>query len=208
MTDPYYNSILKERYNPEKWWGDAYQENSGLEQMYERVNALNPSLVIDAGCGRNKHKAHIKNLIGFDASAFPEADFHCPILEAPFEDNCADAVLALGSIQFISKEYIISNMEKIISWVKPGGLIEMRVLLQDEHAKNYINKYDKKGVKVPWDSSLRTDLAERFNLKYVVEPWIYNATAPLEVIKMNTNKIERSLFKRDLKRECWTWIKN
>lgn len=208
MTDPYYNSILTKRYNPETWWGDEFQENAGLEEMYARVNALNPTLVIDAGCGRNKHKRHIKNLIGIDASPFPEVDINCAILEASFQPNCADAVLALGSVQFISREYIIKNMEKLISWVKPGGLIEMRILLQDATAKEYIEKFDKQGVKVPWDSELRDYLSSQHNLSYVVTPWTYDATAPIDIIEKNAGKLERAMRKKDLKRECWTWIKN
>jgi trans-aconitate methyltransferase len=208
MTDLYYNSILTKRYNPETWWGDAYQENAGLEEMYARVNALDPTLVIDAGCGRNKHKEHIKNLIGIDASPFPEVDINCPILEATFQPNCADVVLALGSVQFISREYIIENMEKLISWVKPGGLIEMRVLVHDKTAKDWIEQYDQQGVKFPWDAELREYITNQYNLKYLIDPWTYQATAPIDVIKKNANKIKSAMAKRDLKRECWTWIKN
>lgn len=205
--DLYYTSILTGRYDPGKWWGDAYQENSGLEEMYDRINALNPTLVIDAGCGRNRHKPYIQNLIGFDASPFPEADIHCAISEAPFETNSADAVLVLGSVQFISRDYIISNMEKIISWVKFDGLIEMRTLLQNEQARNYIKKYDTRGVKVPWDNELRDYLSQIYNLEYVIEPWIYAATAPLEVIEKKAEIEEQAMAKRELKRECWTWRK-
>ena len=209
MTDLYYNTILTKRYNPETWWGDAYQENAGLEEMYARVNALDPKLVIDAGCGRNKHKEHIKNLIGIDASPFPEVDINCPILEATFQPNSADVVLALGSVQFISREYIIENMEKLISWVKPGGLIEMRVLVHDKTAKDWIEQYDRQGVKVPWDAELREYITNQYNLKYLIDPWTYQATASIDVIKQNEHKIkgEGAMSKRDLKRECWTWRK-
>ena len=199
---------MPRRYNPETWWGDEFQENAGLEEIYARINALNPNLVIDAGCGRNKHKAHIKNLIGIDASPFPEVDIHCAILDAPFEPNSADAVLALGSVQFISREYIIENMQKIISWVRPGGLIEMRVLLQNDIAKDYIKKYDKRRVKISWDPELQDYLSTQHNLSYLVTPWVYEATAPMDVIEKNSQREGRAMAKRELKRECWTWIKN
>lgn len=208
MIDPYYDSILTKRYNPETWWGDEFQENAGLEEMYTRINALNPTLVIDAGCGRNKHKSYIKNLIGFDASPFPEVDINCPILEAKFNPASADAVLCLGSVQFISREYIIENMDRIISWVRPGGLIEMRVMVTDENAKNFIEMYDPQSVKYPWDVALRNDLSVRHNLDYVVNPWTYQATAPIDTVKKKAGNIESAMLKRQLKRECWTWIKN
>lgn len=208
MTDLYYSTIMPKRYNPSTWWGDDFQENAGLEAMYQRINSLNPSLVIDAGCGRNKHKSKIKNLIGFDASPFPEVDINCTILEASFEKESADAVLCLGSVQFISKEYIIENMERVISWVKPGGLIEMRTLLTDETAKEFISNFDKKSAKYPWDSELRDYISKTYNLSYLIEPWIYQATAPLSLIEKKSIKMEKALKFRELKRECWTWIKN
>ena len=208
MTDPYYDTIMPKRYNPATWWGDDFQENAGLEAMYQRINALDPKLVIDVGCGRNKHRQRIPNLIGFDASPFPEVDRHCTILEAEFEINSADAVLCLGSVQFISREYIIENMDRVFSWVKPGGLIEMRVLLSDDSALEYIATFDKRSAKYPWNDELRNWITEQYNLSYVIEPWIYNATAPMSVIEQKSNEIEKTLKFRDLKRQCWTWQKN
>ena len=168
MVDQYYNSGLPKKYNPDEWWGDSYQENAGFEEMYARINALNPTLVIDAGCGRNNHKAHIKNLIGFDASPFTEVDIHCPILEAPFETETADAVLALGSVQYISREYILANMEKIISWVKPGGLIEIRVKFNNTFSQEYHKVYDKDVVRYLWDDELRNEITKKYNLEYPI----------------------------------------
>lgn len=209
FNDPYYDTILVKRYNPKKWNGDAFQENAGLEELYERINSLNPNLVIDAGCGRNAHKKHIKNLVGFDASPFPEIDYHCPILEAPFEKECADAVLCLGSVQFISRDYIIENMDRVISWVKPGGLIEMRVMVADEDAKRFWKEYDPKGVKYPWDAELREEIAKKHNLEYLIEPWTYQSTANEEELKKRNRSLdeERIQLRASQKRECWTWRK-
>lgn len=206
--DPYYNTIMPKRYNPNRWHGDDFQINAKLDQLYERVNALDPKLVIDVGCGRNKHKGHIKNLIGFDASPFPEADLHCPILEAEFEPESADAILVLGSVQFISREYIIENIDRAISWVRPGGLIEMRVMVFDDQAEEFMSKYDKRSVKVAWDDELKAEVAKKHNLSYVVEPWFYQAMATDESIQRNAGRLHRAMAKRELKRENWTWIKN
>ena len=206
MNDLYYTK-LTDRFHPDWWWGDSFQENAGFEEMYARVNSLDPGLVIDVGCARNKHKPYIKNLIGFDANPFPEADMHCPISEAPFKPNCADAILVLGSVQFISREYIIENMETIIPWVRPGGLIEMRTLFHDQKAKEFIRKFNDDNVKVPWDEELRKFLSDKYNLEYVIEPWLYDATASIELIEKRARVKERSLAKRELKRECWTWRK-
>jgi hypothetical protein len=207
FDDPYYQTLLPKRYDPDTWDGDDFQANARLDEIYTRINALNPMLVIDAGCGRNKHKAHIQNLVGFDASDFPEVDINCPILEAPFDPESADAVLCLGSVQFISREYIIENMDRIISWVKPGGLIEMRVMYADETAKTYWAVFDPKGVKYPWDKELREEITKKHNLEYAVEPWFYNSELDEDAKSKNYKKEGRLNLRQQLKRECWTWRK-
>lgn len=224
--DLYYQTTLPQRYNPKQWNGNTFQERSGIEEMYDRINALKPSLVIDAGCGKNQHKYFIKNLIGFDASPYPNVDMHCAIQDAPFEPNCADAVLALGSVQYISRDYVLKNIEKIISWVKPGGLIEMRVVFNDDFSRAYHQIYDKDAVRFFWDDELREEITSTYNLQYEVEPWIYKATAPAGVLekkykKFTKRKIETGLkteedlakiqykdsLMQNLKRQCWTWRK-
>lgn len=224
--DLYYQTTLPERYSPTGWKGDHFQENAGLEEMYDRVNALNPTLVIDAGCGKNKHKPFIQNLVGFDASPYTHVDLNCSILDAPFEPESADAVLALGSIQYISREYILENIDRVISWVKPGGLIEMRVMLHDQCSIDYHAVYDKDAVRYFWDDELRNEVTQKYDLEYVVEPWVYNATAAQEMLDKKYRKFRRKWvmpglrtqqwlddiklkdsLMQHLKRQCWTWRK-
>jgi SAM-dependent methyltransferase len=225
--DLYYQTTLPSRYGPTTWKGNHFQENAGIEEMYARVNALDPTLVIDAGCGKNKHKPFIKNLIGFDASPYLGVDMNCAILDAPFEPASADAVLCLGSIQYINEEYILANIDKVISWVKPGGLIEMRVMLNDAFSQEYHKVYDKDAVRHPWDDQLRNKITEKYNLEYVVEPWTYNATASIELLERKYRKFQRKRvdtgrkdqewlesvklkdsLMQQLKRQCWTWRKS
>ena len=201
--DLYYQTTLPSRYKPSDWRGYHFQENAGIEEMYARVNALNPTLVIDAGCGQNQHKPFIKNLIGFDASPFPGVDRNCAILDAQFEPASADAVLCLGSIQYISKEYILANIDKVISWVKPGGLIEMRTMLNDTFSQEYHAVYDKDAVRYLWDDRLRNKITEKYNLEYVVDPWTYNATAPLELLKTKYERMKRKQVDTGLKDQNW-----
>jgi trans-aconitate methyltransferase len=225
--DLYYQTTLPDRYRPTGWKGNHFQENAGIEEMYARINALDPTLVIDAGCGKNKHKPFIKNLIGFDASPYLGVDMCCAILDAEFEPASADAVLCLGSIQYIDEEYILANIDKVISWVKPGGLIEMRVMLNDTVSQEYHKVYDKDAVRYPWDDQLRNKITEKYNLEYVVEPWIYNATASIELLERKYRKFQRKQvdtglkdkewlesvklkdsLMQELKRQCWTWRKS
>ena len=219
--DLYYQTTLTKKYKPQKWIGYLFQENAGFEEMYNRINALNPNLVIDAGCGRNKHKNHIKNLIGFDASPYPEVDLHCAILDAPFDPNSADAVLALGSVQYISRAYVVENMKQIISWVKPGGLIEMRVMLDDDKSKEYNKVYDREALRFPWDNALIEEITNDQCLEFVTLPWSYSATAPEEGLEkeiqlmtgyMPPERMERRKEKframQELSRLAWTWRKS
>lgn len=209
FNDPYYDTILVKRYNPNKWAGDAFQVNAKLTELYDRINSLNPKLVIDAGCGRNAHKKHIKNLVGFDASPFPEVDYHCPILEAPFEPESADAVLCLGSVQFINRDYIIENMNKVISWVKPGGLIEMRVMVVDEQTKKFWKEYDHKTVKYPWNDDLRNEITKKHNLEYFIEPWTYQSEVNEDALKKRNRDTNEEIvrLRASQHRQCWTWRK-
>lgn len=185
--DKYYeNEILKILYDPDFWVGDSLQDNeieyNDFIEMYNRINALNPSLVIDAGCGRNPHKNKIQNLIGFDPAEFPEADFHSTILNANFKSESADAVLALGSIQFIDEYYVKENIEKILGWCKKGGIIEMRIAYSDRNKNSKYRKY-------PWRDGLIDEFTKNYNLSFIVKPKI-----------MKREKTEDRLR--------WTWIKN
>ena len=51
----YQNKHLTKRYSPERR-RDIIKDLTELNAMYERINALNPQLVIDVGCGRNYNK--------------------------------------------------------------------------------------------------------------------------------------------------------
>lgn len=96
------------------------------DNLIEEVKETNPTLVIDVGCGHNRFKGSIPNLIGFDIAPFPNADMVSPISEAPFQPECCDVAMCLGSVQFGTFAEVISNLERVVSWVKPGGYIVMR----------------------------------------------------------------------------------
>lgn len=129
LTDEYLNQTLNKLFDPGTYqghlWTDQYKV-AGLN-LIDEINQLDPDLVIDAGCAHNRFKGHIKNLIGFDRACFPFADLHMKIEDAAFRSESADVVLALGSMHFGSKELVEQQLDNVISWVKPGGFIVMRV---------------------------------------------------------------------------------
>lgn len=120
---------LAKIFNPSTWGGyKAYPTYKYAgPNLIQEVNALDPDLVVDVGCGHNRFKGHIQNLIGFDQEPFPFADMHCPIEEANFRPESVDVALCLGSVQFYNREWVSEQVAKIVSWIKPGGYIVMRV---------------------------------------------------------------------------------
>lgn len=118
-------------HDPETWKGyEVFHiyKYSGLN-LVEEVKETNPTLVLDVGCGHNRFKGIIPNLFGFDIAPFPNADMTCPIATAPFNDECCDVAMCLGSIQFGTFQEVLANLERVIGWVKPGGYIIMRTNL-------------------------------------------------------------------------------
>lgn len=119
---------LEQKFDPTEWRGfNSFRSYKFTgENLIEEINSLDPDLVLDVGCGHNRFKGHIKNLIGFDQEPFPFADLQMSIEDAKFRLESADIALVLGSVQFGSKETIELQLDKIVSWVKPGGYIVMR----------------------------------------------------------------------------------
>ena len=93
-------------------WKDTnyqYLEHSGYS-LVDYVNSKNPSSVLDVGCGYNKLKSKIKNLIGIDPFN-DAADIKVSIEDynsAPY-----DMALCLGSINFGDEKTIDKQIDKL-----------------------------------------------------------------------------------------------
>jgi len=96
------------------------------ESVVKEVNALHPRFVVDVGCGYNLLKGKIPNLVGIDL-VNSHADLMCDMLEAPLAVEAFDVALALGSINFGDEDLIKAQIAKVLSWLKPGGRLFMRV---------------------------------------------------------------------------------
>ena len=91
-------------------------------QLVDYVNAQTPSSVLDVGCGYNRFKGKIKNLIGIDPYN-DAADIKVSVEEynsAPFE-----IALCLGSINFGNVDYQLEKLHTLwrkeaIFRVNPG----------------------------------------------------------------------------------------
>lgn len=167
---------LQETFNPTSWKvGQGDWLIRGKQRIIDEVNALDPDLVIDAGCARNVLKGKIKNLVGFDVVDFPNADFVSSIQDAKFEDESADVVLALGSVQFGSKKDVYEDVAKLVSWVKPGGRLVFRARTDPnsvpDWAKNLRRRYNS-GIQYWWTKDDINFLSEKHNLSIIGGPHI------------------------------------
>lgn len=102
----------------------AHFIHSGFN-LVDEINALTPDSVLDIGCGKNEFKGKIHNLVGIDP-VLPEADIRTSILDYD-SSKTFDVILVLGSINFGGEEYILKQLEKVISLCSPTGKIYFRV---------------------------------------------------------------------------------
>lgn len=119
------NQSAQNNFYKKGWKSNIHLFKHSGENLIKEINDLSPLLVIDAGCGINFFKGKIKNLVGYDP-VFEEADIKCDHYTAPFASNCADVILALGSVNWGSHDDIAHMLIKLKSWLKPGGRLYMR----------------------------------------------------------------------------------
>ena len=128
-------------------------------QMINEINTINPNAVLDLGCGNNIYKGKIKNLIGIDILDNNLQDVNAPLENLPYDNDYADAILALGSINFGDEELIDKQFKEMIRVSKPGAIIYFRVM-PEHNLKPYY----------PWTIEKVLQKTLQFNLSYIQEP--------------------------------------
>lgn len=93
--------------------------------LVERINRANPKSVLDVGCGYHPFKGRINNLIGIDPYNHC-ADYMVDILDYKVDAGSHDHILALGSINFNSRNDIEARMQHCVDLLAPGGKMYMR----------------------------------------------------------------------------------
>ena len=124
---------------------------------------IGDGLVIDAGCGHNRYRQYFNNYVGIDSSIKSKADILTPILEATFEEGCADLVMAIGSIQYVNEEYCLTNFDQVASWVKLGGQLLFRI-----RSAECVAAHQARGSKMrhsPWTDDMISHVVAKHNLK-------------------------------------------
>jgi hypothetical protein len=131
-------------------------EHTGWE-LADEVNKLNPERVLDVGCGYHPFKGRINNLIGIDPYNNC-ADYEVDILEYKVRPESHDVIIALGSINFNSRDEIQSRFAHCVSLLKPGGKFFLRANPGITHKTGpYVEIFN-------WTFEVVNEFAETYNL--------------------------------------------
>ena len=156
LADIIDNAVLT-KYFSKVWQPETKKyKYSGLA-IIDEVNAMNPTAVIDIGCGYNEFKGKIQNLTGIDPYN-SRADIMSTLLEFEAEQQY-DVAICLGSINFGSSDKIIKELTAAANLVKDGGLLYFRVNPGQQHIapeSTWINFYD-------WDPVFVSNMAQLLN---------------------------------------------
>lgn len=126
-------------------------------QLVDEINALKPEKVLDVGCGYHPFKGRIHNLIGIDPYN-NQADYEVDILEYKVKPESHDVIMALGSINFNSKDEIEARFSHCVDLLKKGGKFYLRANPGITHrAGPYVEIF-------PWTFEVVNEFAEKYNL--------------------------------------------
>ena len=124
LTDKIDNAVLSHYFT--KIWQPQIKKYkySGLD-IIDEVNALNPDLVLDIGCGYNEFRGKIQNLVGVDA--YNDRADHQQDTLSYRPTKQADVAICFGSINFGDTEKIMLELQHVVGCIKQGGRIYFRV---------------------------------------------------------------------------------
>ena len=144
----FFGEIWKPRTEQYQWTG---------YRIAEEICRANPKKVLDVGCGYNPFKGRIPNLIGIDPYNNC-ADFMVDILDYHVEPASYDHVIALGSINFNSREDIEERFAATINLLAPNGHLWMRCNPGHSHKNGpWVEIF-------PWSFDVAYELAKKYNL--------------------------------------------
>lgn len=153
---------LSERYT-HRFFAEIWKPRTGDYDhsgwaLVEEINKLNPQKVLDVGCGYHPFKGRINNLIGIDPYNNC-ADYEVDILDYKVKPESHDVVIALGSINFNSKDEIEERFAHCVSLLMKGGRFYLRANPGLPHKTGpYVDIF-------PWSFEIVNEFAEKYNLK-------------------------------------------
>jgi hypothetical protein len=124
-------------------------------ELANEVNKLEPRSVLDVGCGYHPFKGRINNLVGIDPYNNC-ADYMVDILDYVGHH---DVVIALGSINFNSRDEIEARFAKCVDILDTGGRFILRANPGITHKTGpYVDIF-------PWSFEIVKEFADKYNLK-------------------------------------------
>lgn len=150
---------LSERYI-NRFFGEIWKPRTGDYdytgwQLADEINAVNPRSVLDVGCGYHPFKGRIRNLVGIDPYNNC-ADYMVDILDYVGHH---DVIIALGSINFNSRDEIESRFAKCVDILDTGGKFYLRANPGITHKTGpYVDIF-------PWTFEVVQEFADKYNLK-------------------------------------------
>jgi hypothetical protein len=126
-------------------------------QLAEEINKLEPKSVLDVGCGYHPFKGRIQNIVGIDPYN-DQADYEVDILEYRVQPESHDVIMALGSINFNSRDEIEQRFAHCVSLLRSGGKFYLRANPGVAHkAGPYVDIF-------PWTFEVVKELEQKYNL--------------------------------------------
>ena len=153
LSERYIHRFFSEIWRPRT----AQYDHSGWA-LVEEINKLNPQKVLDVGCGYHPFKGRINNLIGIDPYN-DAADYEVDIQDYKVRPGSHDVIIALGSINFNSRDEIEQRFAHCVELLAPGGRFYLRANPGIPHKTGpWIDIF-------PWTFEIVNEFAERYNLK-------------------------------------------
>jgi len=153
---------LSERYT-HRFFAEIWKPRTGDYEhtgwsLVDEINALNPESVLDVGCGYHPFKGRINNIVGIDPYNNC-ADYEVDILDYKVKPESHDVIIALGSINFNSRDDIEQRFSHCVNILKPGGSFFLRANPGIPHkAGPYVDIF-------PWSFEVVNEFAEKYNLR-------------------------------------------
>lgn len=153
---------LSERYT-HRFFAEIWKPRTGDYEhtgwsLVDEINALNPESVLDVGCGYHPFKGRIQNLVGIDPYNNC-ADYEVDILDYRVKPASHDVIIALGSINFNSRDDIEQRFSHCVNLLKPGGKFYLRANPGITHKTGpYVEIF-------PWTFEVVNEFAETYQLQ-------------------------------------------
>lgn len=153
LSERYIHRFFSEMWRPRT----GEYDHSGWA-LVDEINALNPRSVLDVGCGYHPFKGRINNLVGIDPYN-DAADYEVDILDYDVRPESHDVIIALGSINFNSRDYLERRFAKCVQLLAPGGRFYLRANPGIPHRTGpYVDIFH-------WSFAVVNEFAERYNLQ-------------------------------------------